>query len=191
MSSQPRRNRYQATGVTLHGQPHSDIFVLAYTLEGAKQALVQKGYGAVSIAPHRREDIQGGGFKIDQAALKAAQDFLGLTLPVKVRHSSKLGATQGNYRLSHRRGNHHNVMLKSYLTPEQASKTLWHELAHAMQAERACKTAGVSPTDRAALLAWSATPERAKGTGYYKKPIEVEARAHENYAATRPLAVAS
>lgn len=104
-----------------------------------------------------------GGFRIDRKALNAAIDALGLDLPVDIRFHARVGSTNGNYRFDGRR---HDIMLKSYLTPEQASSTLWHELTHAMQAERAGAT----------TAAWSSVQREQARWSYWNRPIEREAR---------------
>ncbi len=119
-----------------------------------------------------------GGYRVDAEALKAAIELLGLKLPVKVRHNSRVGSTRGNYRIT--KDGTHDIMVKSYLTPEQASSTLWHELTHAMQAERA----GANWT------AWGRAINDQKRWPYSRRPIEIEAQQMSADMADLPLCVA-
>lgn len=153
-----RRTRYT---VTLEGR---DPFVIIaadegqiYNHYGSKLVGLRKGDFRKVAKPR----VSGPGFRVDQQALKQAIALLGLKVKVKVRFHARNGSTLGNYRFA---GTHHNIMLKSYLTPEQASHTLWHELTHAMQAERAGSKEG-----------WSAEHRRQRRYSYQFRPIEVEA----------------
>lgn len=157
-----RRSRF-----TVHTADGRKICVLAYSAESARQTAITHGFTPVTEV--ERGDYRApapvfGGFTVTQSALADAIDLLDLKLPVKIRYNGRYGATAGNYRFA---GGHHDIMLKSYLTPEQASSTLWHELTHAMQAERVGATIG----------AWADYRRGQKGTTYYNKPMEREARA--------------
>ena len=162
-----RRTRFTVT-VRKHGDT-TKVVILAPTSDDARYFYARRGYDVLSVVKgdFRREQRnatvqQGGGFTIDRAALKDACDLLGLKVPVRIRFSSKVGRTLGNYRGMSK--GYHDIMLKSYRTAEQASSTLWHELTHAMQAERAGGHVG-----------WQA--ELAKSYGKYKRcPLEIEAR---------------
>lgn len=62
----------------------------------------------------------------------------------------------------------HAISVARWLTPEQASRTLWHELVHVAQYERTGKSPG------------SGRVLRDRGfDAYYAHPAEVEARASE------------
>lgn len=116
----------------------------------------------------------GDGFRIMQRALEAAKIELGLDFPVKIRFNSRMGSTRGNYRF---KGTHHDIMIKSYLSPEQASSTLWHELTHAMQAERSGGT----------RAEWYKVSNDQKRYTYRNRPIELEANAMSRKMAGVPL----
>lgn len=118
-----------------------------------------------------------GGFRVDQAALKDAIALLGLKLPVTLRYNSRVGNTNGNYRFT---GHSHNIMLKSYHTAAQASDTLWHELCHAMQAERA-----------GTMVEWNVVQRQQARYSYRSRPIEREAREMSATMANCPLTVAA
>lgn len=141
-------------------------------------------------------------FKIDQAALAEAIALLGITLPVSVKITAHGGRTLGTHRFKAMHGTfmrdkstdtasggmYHHICIRSWLSVEQAGRTLWHELTHAMQAER--------ETDRNAPLreqfeGWRFCAARGRGTTYRAKPIEVEAREHEPLNDDLPLAVSA
>lgn len=116
-----------------------------------------------------------GGFRIDNAAVRDACELLGIGLPVDVRFSGRVGPTNGSHAFD---GERHRIMLKSYLTPEQATRTLWHELTHAMQAERA-----------GSVLAWGAFSRAQRSYSYSNRPIELEARRMADVMGDLPLCV--
>lgn len=193
-----RRTRYLATEVTKDNQPHEDVYVLAYDDAGALATLIRYGYEAAKVEALRqiraRTLRHGQPYRVDQAALQEAIDFFDLQLPVRIRYDSRAGDTNGNYRLGGcgpigSEPNYHNIMLKTYLSVEQSNRTLWHELTHAMQAEREARWSGIPVTDRRAQSAWEHADARGRNRGYTDKPIEVEAREHEALADTLLLTV--
>jgi hypothetical protein len=70
-------------------------------------------------------------FQVDPDAVEQARDTIGLQNPVAV---NLVGGTHGQY-MGMQNGTHY-INLVSWLRPESASKQLWHEMAHALQAER-------------------------------------------------------
>lgn len=174
-----RRTRFT---VTLEG--NAPRVILAYTADYVRGHYEKLGYNVLSVerGDHRTKARHAaikacGGFRIDAAALAAAVAEIGLTLPVRLAYNGRVGNTNGNYRF---RGTHHAIMLKSYHTPQQATETLWHELCHAMQAERAGD-----------LKAWSGVYAQQRRYPYSRRPIEVEARQFAAARSHRPLAVAA
>lgn len=196
--SKQRRTRYQAHGLVKRGRPVEDMHVMAYSREGAEKLLQANGYEYKAVVPYaavvRKMARENGSYRINQRAVNDAIQFLGIKLPVRIRYSSKVGGTRGNH-LPQKSGGRiqgpafHNIMLKSYLDAEQASKTLWHELAHAMQFEREAVAAGIRMTDPQARVHWYEVKQKDRGIGYRNKSYEVEAREYETFAATDPLAV--
>ncbi len=130
-------------------------------------------------------------WKLDEAALEEARAFFNLRLPVKVNTNSRVGSTGGIYRLESS-PLHHKIMIKSYHSPEQASSSLWHELAHCRQAEDAIagENAWNASSSCAPLRAWANLVQEQKAWPYKRRPIEIDARAHEPYAEALPIAVA-
>lgn len=196
--SRPRRRRYTVTVQSMSGQPVKFV-ILAYDGAGARRFYERQGYTVVSVAEgdHRvqaaRASQQPTGAKVIPAALNAAVNDLGLGLPVEIHYTSRQGSVRGShgvrptgpgvtvkgnkvYGIDSATGFKHRIMLKSYLTAEQMSRTLHHELAHAMQFERDVLSRKLPP--RAALRLWHTS--YADGTSYVNKPYEVEARRHED-----------
>ena len=85
-------------------------------------------------------------FVLDPQAIQAAADFLGLEHPVHVQVRRGVHSWLGIYRglLFQPSGARttrwseprHVIGLNGGMDPEQASRTLWHEMAHALQCER-------------------------------------------------------
>lgn len=170
-----RRSRF-----TVYRKGLDPVVCMTYTAESARAFYERNGQTVTRVVKgdHRVEARNAaikaaGGFRLDRAALQAACAELGLKLPVKVRFNSRVGGTNGNYRFM---GTHHDVMLKSYRTPQQATATLWHELCHAMQAERA----GGTPE-------WAKVRAEQQRVPYSRRPIEVEARRFAAERSNRPL----
>lgn len=175
------RTRFTVTYIDANGERVKKV-ALCYTALDAQQLIESRfGVSAVSIikGDYRKEaraaeQKASGGFTVDRVALAAAIKQLGITMPVKLRFNARVGGTQGNYRF---RNGTHDIMLKSYHTPEQASSTLWHELTHAMQAERA---GGTQET-------WNSFAREQRRYTYNRRPIEIEARQMSEAMAHVPL----
>jgi len=140
----------------------ADSIRMRYSIPGATILGIERGdYRAKARAAAVHA---AGGFTVNRQAVDDAAALLGLKLPVRIRFNSRVGRTNGNYRF---KGDHHDIMLKSYRTPEQASDTLWHELTHALQAER---------DGRADEAVWADVRRSQAHYSYLIRPIEVEAR---------------
>ena len=140
--------------------------MLAYTIDGVRRAFPQATVttGDYRKAARQAEATSGGQrFRIDRHALKAACEQLQVYLPVDIRTHARVGGTLGNHQLT---SNRHNIMVKSYLDADEASSVLWHELTHAMQAERAIRSG----------KPWADEVREQRRYTYSTRPIEVEAR---------------
>jgi hypothetical protein len=78
---------------------------------------------------------------VDHDALREAESDLGLTFPARITWEKLRARTQDAMVLGRYNGIDpfhpaHNIALNPNLTTRRASATLWHELTHAMQAER-------------------------------------------------------
>lgn len=181
--------------------------ILAYTVAQVQRYFEGCGYvvSRIERGDYRTARAQfnppaDGGWKLDRAALAEAIALLGLSLPVKIKQTSHQGGRYGAHSFRPLRGKffrdpsrdtaaggmYHHITVKSWLSPEQAGRTLWHELTHAMQAER--ETAQAT-TMREQFQGWRFCAARGRGTAYRAKPIEVEAREHEPLNDDLPLAV--
>lgn len=179
----PQRRRSRFT-VQLSTGPS---VVLAYDAQGARSYYVGRGREVLSVVKgDYRIAPSVGGWTLDQDAVNAAAASLGLKLPVTIKANARQGSTLGNHRLkpqaglragpAQRASGYHAIMVKSYLTPEQASSTLWHELTHSLQAERAGGTPEL----------WRV--EQRKHHGQYRhSALEIEARAMSVAMADCPL----
>lgn len=167
----------------------------------------RRGYNLISVekTPNRQRGTSAAkaprDFSIDEAALAEAIEFFGIKQPVVIRFNGRLGSVAGNHRFrstalhstaQDRREvgeahTYHRIMIKSYLSPENASKTLWHELTHAMQAER---EAGEEAAGFAGIRRWNQADARDRKYSYDVRPCEIEAREHEDLHDSLPLTVA-
>lgn len=191
-----RRSRFTAE-VTKLGKTEK-VVILAYSPENARESLVrQYGYEVHSVVrgDYRRPSMPSVAKWKHSGRLDEAKDFLGLRLPVQIKQTRHQGGRYGAYRLRFTPAGrpYHCITVKTWLDPVEAGRTLWHELCHAMQAERAAERRAGTPTlDRLSptdwVEAWRTTPER-RGS-YRTRAIEVEARAFEDFNAECPLAAA-
>ena len=199
-----RRKRYvvEVNGETKH--------CLAYD----RAWVVENCPGATSIRlwsdAKRDQARHAGTWVVDPRALSEAIEFFSLSLAVDVELLDGAATTAGSHSLvpvgeafvrsdgrivglnTATAGGtewRHKIKLRRGQSPAQASRTLWHELTHAMQAERRVGRmidAGVSP--RKVFDAWKFCHERGhRTTAYEHKPVEIEARTHEDYADALPL----
>lgn len=211
--SSTRRSRYTVTASHESSNEIVKRVVLCYSADDARYYYAKRGYAVLHVerGDYRRKQAaqaarSRGGFHIDQAALAKAKAHFGLKLPVEIKLNGRVGNTLGIYRLSPKgsgvivKGGRiygldsadrlvHEITLKSYLTPEKAGESLYHELTHAMQAERelARLPEGLTVAEkfrkRTALHA-----AKNKYIRYEDKPCEREARKSEALNATMPLA---
>jgi hypothetical protein len=158
-----RRTRW--TIVLAGGEP---FVMLAYDEDQIRRHYEGRGKTVVRITKGDFRKTQpprlaSTGFVIDNAVLDDAKDLLGLQKPVKIRFNNRVGGTLGNHRF--RLDGYHDIMLKRYLSADRANKTLWHELTHAMQAERSGD-----------YNDWVIFSKAQRKISYDKRPIEIEAR---------------
>ena len=88
-------------------------------------------------------DRATGGWYLDQDAILAAIDKLGIKMQVRIRfHTNKY--TYGTHR---NRKDHHKIILNQADPPAEASNTIWHELAHCLQSEQWAERTGKDITN--------------------------------------------
>lgn len=160
------------------------VLSLLDAAEIVKIVLTPRGGAPSPVAPR---------WRIDPDALDAAKDFFGLKLPVYVRRSAGY-RTQGTHRLmpgwrapagvsGSTSSYYHHLTITGKSSADDASRTIWHELTHCWQAERAMAEArerGASVAEQA--RAWSTADERSRAIPYSDRPCEVEARSYEDFA---------
>lgn len=194
MSTSRRRSRFTVTVENFSGE-HIPFVILAYDAAGAQTYYARAGYKVVKVeagdfrrkAGPKVRTQQGATktLKINRANLAKAIEFLELDRPVDLHFNSRYGSTYGNHRCRPVGlfGWKHRIMVKSYLTPEQAGETLWHELGHGLQFERDIIALGLN--HRESLTRWNKAYR--DGTSYRNKPYEIEARSFEQHNVEIPL----
>ena len=164
------------------------------------QYVAARGWTLVSKSPKPRAKPRAAKWKLNDDALAQAVEFLGLKHPVYfTRNNTK--TRSGSYSLRYgwtlpataparfRQATLvHRIQLRPADTAEDASRTLWHELAHAMQAERSLSGAsngiGAVGVFAKAVRAEAAIP-------YKRRPSEIEAREYEAFHDEMPLMVSA
>ena len=205
-----RRKRYDvtlqeiATGTIYHRQ------VLAYPTRIVRESICaelnDRDNKVISIRPTPRRRRQAApatpGWLVDETNLARAIKDLKIKFPVRIKttghRGGRLGAHQLRFGYDAPRGTripagthfYHHITVKSWLSAQNAGETIWHELTHAMQAERAIRESA-KENHGASLVtlkkAWENHPMR-KGRRYLTRPCEVEARSYEHRNAQIPLA---
>lgn len=135
----------------------------------------------VTLTPKRRRKASLPMWEPDHSRLLHAYDTLSITWPVQIRRTASR-QHQGCHKLKVNAGRTtptHMIVVDKTLTPNFASRILWHELAHAAQAERASKLIGAT-TARLMQAAWASSSLRTRDIPYNARPCEVEARQIEN-----------
>lgn len=182
--------------------------ILAYDRAGAAAYYERRGLTVIRVEAGDYRHVEASAkpgeiWKLDREALQLALDFFRIELPVEIKFTGHRGGRLGAHTLDAYGGNvikrggriahldsatdiKHKITVKRWLSAEQASRTLWHELAHAMQAERAaCAANAITPAD--ILRSWRDCSERGRGISYENKPHEIEAREYEAYHDEIPL----
>ena len=118
-----------------------------------------------TLLPNKTKN-QAGTELVPGAVLKAVKHFK-LQHDVTIKWANGI-RRRGCYRF--RQGEGHVITLSTYYGPEQLSKTLWHELTHAVQYERAFAK-GMDHHE-----AYAAFHSEPGGRDYSTRPIEVQAR---------------
>jgi hypothetical protein len=150
--------------------------MLAHTGEGATYSWERLGYRVIGAPTKVRKGETHGPpkptnqFHIDRKALAQAIEFLGIKRQVKVSTTNHQGGRGGVCWV--RPGDHHHtIRLKSWLSANDASEALWHELTHCQQNERLVDQGEASTLFDAITLQINS----AKNVPYNEKPYEVEA----------------
>ncbi len=168
--------------------------ILAYDAESVRSFYARQGYTVLSVErvkPTRRERPQNAPWTLDERAIQEAREFLGITRPVTLKVINHASRTMGEHRVTvGPNGVRQTIAIKGWLSPEDASRTLWHELTHAAQTERALARLPEGLSGRETIAHLKRQPERGyRSVRYERKPIEVEAREHEAMHDVLPLTI--
>lgn len=115
------------------------------------------------------------GWTFDIDAIDKARNKLGIKLPIKFRFNVYSERKNGMiYRGTHyAKEGHHSIILDQLIGIELANEVLWHELAHAHQAELFTELTGKSQT---LFYPMAYSPNGRSGSRYRDNPFEVDAR---------------
>lgn len=206
--SNSRRQRFTVE-IVAPGNVTSKQVILAYSAQSVIDHYNRRGIAVVGIEKGDFRKVRAaakpsGRYAKNERAIREAIAFFDLKLPVEIKLTGHQGGRMGAHTLSLKGGQvvhrgtrvygaqtatslFHKISVKNWLTPEEAGRTLWHELTHAMQAERAFAglPSDASPYERA--KAWQGCAERSRRIPYSRRPIEVEAREHESMNDSLPL----
>lgn len=202
-----RRQRRSTFFITYAGADGPEIVrTLAYPGQESqvKELAERQGYKVLGVSRTLPRPADGG-FRIDTQAVNEVIEFLGIKLPVKFKIGKSVkkngscclrpsGGSYYNkggyhYNISTATALHHEVFVSEALTAEKASHTIWHELVHAVQAERVIDRllAQGTYTPETAVRVWH--KEYRDGTAYAQKAQEREANEYADaFAAEQPVA---
>ncbi len=116
-----------------------------------------------------------GGSRFSPAAVQEAIELLCLTGTVEVKASA--GTRRRGAHRYYKATGHHSITVSTYLCPEDAGRTLWHELCHAAQVEYL----GVETFN-------AQYSQESAWKGYRANAFEVEARSYSDMNDDLPLA---
>lgn len=112
----------------------------------------------------------------DLPAIERAAVALGVTQPVAVGCANYARGRWGGMHSFER--DEHRIRVARWLSPERASRLLWHELTHAAQ------------RDRGEVMGTARVRREEGRDAYLAHPLEVEARGNEWRADDEPLVIA-
>jgi hypothetical protein len=183
-----RRKSYIAVVLNKHGREQT-LHFKSYDETYPREYCEGRGWQVLSIKLKPR---QSKAWAIDDAAFAQAVEFLGLRHPIFLDYTSSY-KNAGTYSLRYgwalpksapARLRHatlvHRIMVRRADSAADVSRALWHELCHAMQAERELSTAG-------GYGAYSRKVDAEKLLPYRVRPSEIEAREYEAFHDEMPL----
>lgn len=151
------------------------------------------GYTVLSARPLGRQIMPKQAWAVNHVALTDACKTLDIRWPVRVKRTANSKKLYGRHRLHSFPELSHTITLAAGLRVQQASEVLWHELAHAMQAEREVRELdgweNLSP--KRAIKIWCAADARSRKLPYSSRPCEIEARSYESRGYEFPLVQAT
>lgn len=175
-----RRRRFTVTASHPASGRTRESQILAYTPEQARRHYEVCGYTVVSVetTPRaaRSKPAPGAPWSFDRKRIATA--FEAMTrqpLPANLKLVSDCRGVRVNGWFSAYPSEGPKLKVHGDLSPEQANRTLWHELAHCAQYVRLGST-------REWVQAWDR--QRKARYGYRNRPWEIEAREWEVLAET-------
>lgn len=186
--TKPRRQRFVVTYIKNGNR--TTIDVLAFSKDSAVLTAHRNGIQPLSIVPFTKNARPS--YRLNQGAIAIAKRQLGISWPVSIAYKGKERGTH-KARIDAKGTPYHQICLNAFLTPEDAGRTLWHELRHAQQSEELSRSCGSMPGtpeySRAHSLAYlGKRPGQRRGTNYRTRLWEIEARQTEKNNDGRPLA---
>jgi hypothetical protein len=186
---QRRRKRFIITVKHLDKRPIQRV-CLAYSAETARLYMERDpDITVVSIKPaKRRKYMQGvaARWEVDDYQLARACRMLDIRWPIKITRTSST-VHRGQHRVGCKREANdpiHYITVEKTATLRQASKTLWHELAHAMQSERHVRQledeGNVFAEPHEKCQVWVSATQRRHKIRYAERPHEIEAKEIES-----------
>lgn len=208
-----RRKRFVVTRKNLatHELIHQDV-LLVPTINGKCHPADFRKFNTSEL--HVVSVLPKGEFKklqkscswlVDEQMLSLVCDQMNVRFPVNIKKTAHIGDQQAAHRLMAAKrapkgvvlpegtDTFHHITIKSYLSVSEAGEALHHELAHAMQSERAMRKYYYNhpaATHEDMRSAWYSNQQRSKAFTYETRPIEVEARLYEKNNDEFPLTLA-
>lgn len=192
-----RRKRYEVIGIdSVTGLPKR-YTSLGYS-ETSMREWAERHHDVIvlDVVPVARQVRPKQPWRIDHVALNAACEWLDVRWPVNVKRTANGKSLHGRHRLRGRNEwptPRHVITLAAGLPQALASEVLWHELAHAMQAERGVRTcpvwSGLNAIEMMKL--WTVADIRDRRYAYDDRPCEIEARRYEKRGRDFPLVKAT
>lgn len=198
-----RRKRFKVRVRKTPTANATSIIIMAYSADRARSYANSCGWVVERVSSVKRHRAVGAKsaalWRVDAPALRTACAVLDINWPVRVTRTTSLDK-RGQHAFKYRSlwpTARHYITVDKRLSPEEATYVLWHELAHAAQAERCAEQyaleAGLVSRDlvsgREAVDAWRKAESRSRHYKYVERPCEVEANnvahAHKDYALTK------
>jgi hypothetical protein len=117
-------------------------------------------------------------WRFDLEAIERAADSLGLERPIEIGCIEGRRRTDGRHRTDK---GAHRISVRRTLSAGEASRTIWHELAHAQQGER------IGPDFYGPHGAYERAMPGRGHAAYLANPYEIEARRMEARHNAHPL----
>jgi len=198
-----RRKRFSVTVQYGQNEPAKKI-ILGYSAESVTRWIEARGARVLRVSTVKRKRARNASapaaWQIDERALRSACKTLDIRWPVRVTRTASMEKL-GRHAFRHNKAwatPRHYITVDKRVSVAESTRVLWHELAHAAQAERAAEAyareAGVASRmvllPREAVDAWRKAELRSRKYKYEKRPCEIEAtyvsEIKKHYILTKP-----